>query len=104
MYGDHLPCPAVNNVSFCLGAGVYTGPAGGRDGTPKKKPVKTSPSSESTVPPVPMLRGKEKEGNSDLDHPGQPQNREGCGKEALVCTSLPGSLLNKCFCVGVGVL
>ncbi|XP_051018085.1 zinc finger CW-type PWWP domain protein 1 [Acomys russatus] len=46
------------------------GPAGGRDGTPKKKLAKMSSSSESTVPPVPVLRGKEEEGNSDLDHPG----------------------------------
>uniref|UniRef100_A0A8C6GP05 Zinc finger, CW type with PWWP domain 1 n=1 Tax=Mus spicilegus TaxID=10103 RepID=A0A8C6GP05_MUSSI len=45
------------------------GPAGGPDGTPKKKTVKKSLVSESTVPPVPTLGGKEEQGNSDLDHP-----------------------------------
>ncbi|CAO2630136.1 Zinc finger CW-type PWWP domain protein 1, partial [Lemmus lemmus] len=46
------------------------GPAGGRDGTPKEKTVKKSPGNESTVPPGPVLGGKEEQGNSDLDHPG----------------------------------
>nr|XP_038945971.1 zinc finger CW-type PWWP domain protein 1 isoform X2 [Rattus norvegicus] len=46
------------------------GPVGGQDGTPKKKTVKKSLVSESTVPPGPTLRGKEEQGNSDLDHPG----------------------------------
>ncbi|XP_006504648.1 zinc finger CW-type PWWP domain protein 1 isoform X3 [Mus musculus] len=45
------------------------GPAGGPDGTPKKKTAKKSLVSESTVPPVPTLGGKEEQGNSDLDHP-----------------------------------
>lgn len=46
------------------------GLAGGRDGTPKEKTVKKSPGNESTVPPGPILGGKEEQGNSDLDHPG----------------------------------
>lgn len=46
------------------------GPAGGQDGTPKKKTVKKSLVSESTAPPGPTLRGKEEQANSDLDHPG----------------------------------
>ncbi|XP_038202607.1 zinc finger CW-type PWWP domain protein 1 isoform X2 [Arvicola amphibius] len=46
------------------------GPAGGRDGTPKEKTVKKSPGNESTVPPGPILGGKEEQENSDLDHPG----------------------------------
>nr|XP_034345732.1 zinc finger CW-type PWWP domain protein 1 [Arvicanthis niloticus] len=45
-------------------------PAGGQDGTPKKKTVKKSLVSESTVPPVPTLRGKEEQGHSDLGCPG----------------------------------
>lgn len=45
------------------------GPAGGQDVTPKKKTVKKSLVSESTVPPVPTLRGKEEQENSDLNHP-----------------------------------
>ncbi|XP_052024617.1 zinc finger CW-type PWWP domain protein 1 [Apodemus sylvaticus] len=49
------------------GVGVYTGPAGGQDGTPKKKTVKKSVASESTVPPVPTLK---EQGDSDLGHPG----------------------------------
>ncbi|GAB1290349.1 Zinc finger CW-type PWWP domain protein 1 [Apodemus speciosus] len=63
------------------GVGVYTGPAGGQDGTPKKKTVKKSVVSESTVPPVPTLKGKEEQGDADLDHPGPkkkfkaPQNK-----------------------------
>ena len=63
-----------------LGVGVYSGPAGGPDGTPKKKTAKKSLVSESTVPPVPTLGGKEEQGNSDLDHPGKPQRLEGCGE------------------------
>lgn len=72
--------PTVNKFSLCLGAGVYTGPAGGQDGTPKKKTVKKSLVSESTVPPVPTLRGKEEQGHSDLGCPGKPQRLKGCGE------------------------
>lgn len=75
--------------------GVYTGPVGGQDGTPKKKTVKKSLVSESTVPPGPTLRGKEEQGNSDLDHPGKFQTLEGCGgMRSLSASLLPGSFLS----------
>ncbi|XP_031247035.1 zinc finger CW-type PWWP domain protein 1 [Mastomys coucha] len=75
------------------------GPAGGQDGTPKEKTVKKSLVSESTVPPVPTLRGKEEQGNSDLDYPGKPQRLKGCISPPRVISEK----LNKpsCFCVEV---
>lgn len=93
----------VNTFSSCIGVGVYTGPAGGQDGTPKKKTVKKSVASESTVPPVPTLK---EQGDSDLGHPGKPQRVKAVGNEALDCIAPLGPFLNNssCFGVEVGVL
>ncbi|XP_036027488.1 zinc finger CW-type PWWP domain protein 1 [Onychomys torridus] len=64
------------------------GPAGGRAGTPKEKTVKKSLGSESTVPPGPVLGGKEEQGNSDLDHPG-PKKKFKTPESKASATNLP---------------
>lgn len=87
--------PSYQHIFFMLGAGAYTGPAGGQGGRPKEKTVKKSLSSESTIPLAPVLGGKEEQGNSELGHPGRAQRLEGHGKmKPLSASPLSGSFLN----------